>query len=98
MTADFLGLYHHVAAVRLVGNGNNGGVTAFFVQFGHDGHFVGSIYLIGLFRMRQGFVLFDFIDGRLGISVDGLGGLAHHLVHCLAEVELGFGGPVKAAF
>lgn len=95
MTTDFL-LHHHVAAGRLIRHGNDGGVTAFLVQFGHDGHFVGLVQ-VGPFGMRQRFVLFDFIDGRLLVSV-GNGGLAHHVVHRLAEVELGFGGSIEAGF
>lgn len=95
MTTDFL-LHHHVAAGRFVGNGNDGGVTAFLVQFRHHGHFVGHVQ-VGPFGMRQGFVLFDFIDGRLLVSI-GNGGLAHHVVHGLAEIELGLGGSVEDGF
>lgn len=95
MTTDFL-LDHHVTAGRFIRHGNDGSVTAFFVQFGHDGHLVGLV-LICPFGVRQRFVLLHFIDGRLVASV-GDGGLAHHLVHGLAKVELRFGCSIEAAF
>ena len=72
-------------------------MAAFFVQFRHHCHFVGLLE-VGSFGMRQGFVLFDFIDGRLLVISVRNRGLAHHLIHGLAEVELGLGGSIEAAF
>ena len=96
MTTDFF-LHNHAATGRLVGNGNNRGMTAFLVQFRYHCHFLVSIIQVGPFGMRQGFVLFDFIDGRLLVSIRNRG-LAHHVIHGLAEVKLGFGGSIKAGF